>query len=100
MSDLDKKERAAWVLNLCGEVQKRINNQLCGIMVCKTDFADAGHCDLVGYEQVFYHSRLQGSIQFGVYVIRQGIFLNMGDGGYINWCFEGHKFYDGKSVIF
>jgi hypothetical protein len=64
-------------------------------MVCRTDFPNASACDVMAQERASY-----GSIIFDVYVIRSGIFRNIGDGGFINWCFSEFKSRDGLTVTF
>lgn len=39
--------------------------------------------------EVFYHSVYYGGIPYGIWVFEGGVFQNKGDGGFINWAFEG-----------
>ncbi|MBN8246523.1 MAG: hypothetical protein J0L84_03675 [Verrucomicrobia bacterium] len=44
-----------------------------------------------------------GTVGFTVYVIRKGsgtVVTNLGDGGFINWCFSGHSRRDGSVATF
>ena len=88
--------RADW---LCHFLQKLQNIEGTkgpyGIMVCRTDFANATYCDVMAYERASY-----GSILFDIYVIRSGTFRNTGEGGFINWCFTGYKSRDSMTVTF
>jgi len=49
---------------------------------------------------VFYGSASYDGIIFGIWIFESGTFVNQGDGGYINWAFQGWFDRNGNSVTF
>ncbi|MBF2016528.1 MAG: stress protein [Rivularia sp. T60_A2020_040] len=37
----------------------------------------------------FYKSARYDNVQYGIWIFKDGQFINQGDGGYINWAFKG-----------
>lgn len=51
--------------------------------------------------QVDYDSCKERDIlQYEIVVFESGYLVNLGDGGYINWCFEGNFDRSGETVTF
>lgn len=51
----------------------------------------------------FYGSAVYSGITFGIWIFEEGEFDNKGDGGYINWAFQGcfeRSGYQGHHVVF
>ena len=50
-----------------------------------------------------FHVYTYSGIPYGVWIFKSGTFVNQGDGGFINWAFEGRftrTGKDGKTVVF
>lgn len=49
---------------------------------------------------VFYGSSVYSGLTFGIWAFDSGTFVNQGDGGYINWAFQGVFNRNGNTVTF
>jgi hypothetical protein len=101
---ISHSEREDFVKGLCQGVFAQANStpgNHFNVMVCKAEWADASKLNGIVYDgAALFPAGLFDPIIFRVLVFSTGVFVNTGDGGFINWCFEGSFVKDGNTVTF
>jgi hypothetical protein len=97
-------QREDFVKGLCQDSFAMINNtpgNHFNVVVCKDEWADASRLNNIVYDgRAAYSEAILNVIQFRLLIFSTGVFVNTGDGGFINWCFEGSFVKDGNTVTF
>lgn len=100
-SDADFIDRAAWVLRISHHVfyerHKGSHNVIVINDKLKYQFDPQGILErfLINY----YSKCRAGLVPYAVVVFREGILVNMGDGGDINWDWQGNFIRSGNNVL-
>lgn len=100
-SDVDFIERAAWVLRISHHVFFERHKESHNVIVIndklKYQFDAQGILErfLINY----YSKCRAGLVPYAVVVFREGILVNMGDGGDINWDWQGNFTRSGNNVL-
>lgn len=90
--DVDSIDRANWVIRLTHHVYDARHGRRYNVLTINTDidyhFAPTGVVERLSVK--YNESRRGRVIPYEVVVFRRGHLVRLGDGGYINWCFEGN----------
>ncbi|KAG2416183.1 hypothetical protein HFD88_007376 [Aspergillus terreus] len=93
--------RGDWVIRLAGHFYarhgKRYNVLVINAAIEKI-FMPEGVVEK--FQTVYRNKDAKSPVTYEVYVFKRGTLVNMGDGGYINWCFFGQLDRSGMSVRF
>ncbi|MCJ1347325.1 hypothetical protein MMC31_005548 [Peltigera leucophlebia] len=100
-SDADSIDRADWVLRMTHHVFSERHQGTHNVIVIndklKYKFYAKGILErfLVNY----HNKNIAGSVPYAVVVFREGTFLNLGDGGDINWDWQGNFMRSGDKLL-
>ena len=102
-ANADTVSRGDWVIRLARYFQTRHAEQY-NVLVINAAIdkvLNIDEEDVVETFQTVYASRTKdAAVTYDVHVFRKGTLVNLGDGGYINWCFSGNYDRTGMSVRF
>lgn len=100
-SDVDLIDRADWVLRMTRHVFSERHEGSHNVIVINDKLKY--QFDAVGILERFlinYHSKTRaGLVPYAVVVFREGILVNMGDGGDINWDWQGNFIRSGNNML-
>lgn len=100
-SDADIIERAAWVLRMTHHVFSERHKGSHNVIVINDKLKYKFYAEgILESFLINYHSKnMAGLVPYSVVVFREGTFLNMGDGGDINWDWQGNFFRSGDKLL-
>lgn len=100
-SDVDLIDRAAWVLRLTHHVFSERHKGSHNVLVINDNLEY--HFDAQGILERFlitYRSQSRaGNVSYAVVVFSEGRLVNMGDGGDINWDWQGNCMRSGNKML-
>jgi hypothetical protein len=93
--------RSAWVIRLASHFKKKHSNKY-NVLVINSAIEKVFTPDHVveEFRATYETEKPPYSIVYEVYVFDKGSLVNLGDGGYDNWCFLGNYDRMGMSVSF
>lgn len=100
-SDVDFIDRAAWVQRMTHHVFSERHRGSHNVLVIndKLEYQLNAHGILERF-LITYHSQSRaGNVRYAVVVFREGTLVNMGDGGDINWDWQGNFTRSGNKVL-
>ncbi|GES65956.1 stress protein [Aspergillus terreus] len=100
-AEADRLFRGDWVIRLAGHFYARYGKRYNVLVInaaIEKIFMPEGVVEK--FQTVYRNKEGKGPVTYEVYVFKRGTLVNMGDGGYINWCFFGQLDRSGMSVRF